>query len=289
MFNCRKALLLVLTVALVAQSAEAGVSSRVLREAVEFTVRKFGKEVAEEGVEKLSKKMAGLAAKHGDEVVSAAFTKIGPRAGKLVSEAGEQADVALRMLARHGDEGIALATRPSSLKLISKFGDDGADALLRHGTVGEQLIGEFAEGGVKALNQVTAQNGRRLAMLAGDGVVKPQLIDVVCRHGDRACEFIWKNKGALAAGTTMAVFLANPEQFLDGTVQLTEIVADAAIRPLAEEAGRHYGGTIVLMGLLTASLIFAARLWLKRGLWGFAGGWLIRRGRSYFHQPPSRN
>eukprot|EP00456_Euglypha_rotunda_P031633 TRINITY_DN245_c0_g1_i3.p1 TRINITY_DN245_c0_g1~~TRINITY_DN245_c0_g1_i3.p1 ORF type:complete len:300 (-),score=54.01 TRINITY_DN245_c0_g1_i3:612-1412(-) len=179
--------------------------------------------------------------------------------------------------------------RPSSLKLISKFGDDGADALLRHGTVGEQLIGEFAEGGVKALNQVTAQNGRRLAMLAGDGVVKPQLIDVVCRHGDRACEFIWKNKGALAAGTTMAVFLANPEQFLDGTVQLTEIVADAAIRPLAEEAGRHYGGTIVLMGLLTASLIFAARLWLKRGLWGFAGGWLIRRGRSYFHQPPSRN
>jgi hypothetical protein len=276
-------------VATIGQVANAGISSRVVREGVEFTARKFGKEVAEEGLEKLSTKMAGLAAKHGDEVVSVAFSKVGPRAGKLASEAGEQADVALRMLARHGDEGISLVTRPASLKMISQFGDDGAEALLRHGAVGEQLIGEFAEGGVKALNKVTAQNGRRLAMLAGDNALKPQLIDVICNHGDRACEFIWKNKGALAAGTTLAVFLANPEPFLDGTVQLTEIVADAAVRPLAEEAGRHYGGTMVLAGLLIASLIFAARLWFKRGIWGLAGGWLIRRGKSYFDQPSSKN
>lgn len=282
-------MLVMVIVAATVQVAHAGLSSRVLREGVEFTARKFGKEVAEEGIEKLSKKMAGLAAKHGDEVVSAAFSKVGPRAGKLVSEAGEQADVALRMLARHGDEGIGLVTRPASLRMISQFGDDGADAILRHGAIGEQLIGEFAEGGVKALNNVTAQNGRRLAMLAGDGALKPPLIDVICSHGDRACEFIWKNKGALAAGTTLAVFLANPEPFLDGTVQLTEIVADTAVRPLAEEAGRHYGGTMILAGLLIATLIFAARLWLKRGIWGLAGGWLIRRGKSYFDQPPSKN
>ena len=155
--------------AVLANPLEASVTSRVIREAVEYTSRKFGKEVAEVGVEKLSSRMAWLASKHGDDVVSAAFRKVGPKASRILTEAGEQADTAVRLLARHGDEGASLAMRPSSLNLISRFGDEGADALVRHGNVGETLIGQFAEGGVKALNQVTPQNGRRLAMLAGDG------------------------------------------------------------------------------------------------------------------------
>ena len=193
--NILKFAFVVLAILAIAKPSEASVASKIVREAVEFTARKFGKEVAEEGLEKLTSRMASLAAKHGDEVVSAAFRKVGPKAGRVISEAGEQADVALRLLARHGDDGVSLAMRPASLKMISRFGDDGAEALLRHGTVGEQVIGQFAEGGVKALTQLTSQNGRRLAMLANEGVLKPQLIDVVCRHGDRACEFDLKSRG----------------------------------------------------------------------------------------------
>ena len=45
-----------------AVSAEAGVTSKVIQEALEFTTRKFGKEVAEEGVERVATKMSSLAA-----------------------------------------------------------------------------------------------------------------------------------------------------------------------------------------------------------------------------------
>ena len=218
------------------QPVEAGVGSKVVQEAVEFATRKFGKEVAEEGLEQLSKRMTKLAARHGDDVVAMAYRKVGPRAGRLVSEVGEQqADTMLRFLARHGDDAIPLATRGSAMKLVGRYGDDAADALVRHGAVGEQLIGTLGETGAKALAKVSPQNGRRLAMLAGDGALKPELMDVICRHGDRACEFIWQNKGALAVGATLTTFLAAPGDFLSGTAQLTQVVGQHVITPVATE------------------------------------------------------
>lgn len=226
--------MVVLAMFALANVVEAGITSRAVREAVEFTTRKFGKEVAEEGVEKLTSRISSLAAKHGDEVVSQAFRKVGPRAAKLVGEAGEQGDVLLRMLARYGDDGAALATRPGALKLISQYGDEGAEALLRHGTVGEAVIGQFAEGGVKALAKVSPQGGRRLAMMAQEGALKPEMLDVIYRHGDKACEFLWKNKGALMVGATLAAFVASPDEFIDGTTQLGSVVAENVVRPLAE-------------------------------------------------------
>jgi hypothetical protein len=138
-------------------------------------------------------------------------------------------------LARHGDEAIPLATRGSALQLVGRFGDDAADALVRHGAIGEQLIGALGESGAKALTKVSPQNGRRLAMMAGDDVLKPELVDVICRHGDRACEFVWKNKGALAVGATLTAFLAAPDDFMSGTAQLTEVVAEHVVLPVATQ------------------------------------------------------
>ncbi len=228
--------------------AWAGVTSKAVQESVEFMTRKFGKEIAVEGIDRLSKRMSQLAVQHGDEVVSAAFRKVGPVAGRVAQEAAENGGLALRLLGKYGDDAVELAAKPRSLKLIAQYGDDAAESLVRHGTVGEGLVETFAESGAKALAHVTPQNGRRLAMLASDSTLQKPLVDVVAKFGDPACEFIWRNKGALAIGATMATFLANPEPFLNGTVQLTGIVADSAVRPLVEEAGRHYGGTLLLFG-----------------------------------------
>lgn len=237
-------------------AASAGVTSKVVQESVEFMARKFGKEVAEEGIDRLSKRMSQLAIHHGDEVVSAAFRKVGPVAGRVAQEAAENSGVALRLLGKYGDDAVELAVKPRSLKLIAQYGDDAAESLVRHGTVGEGLVETFAESGAKALAKVTPQNGRRIAMLASDKTLQKPVMDVIAKYGDPACEFLWRNKFALATGVTMATFLANPEPFLNGTVQLSEIVADTAIRPLAEEAGRHYGGTLLLLGGLMIAVMF---------------------------------
>lgn len=266
-------LLVVIVLALQESAARAGVASKAVQEAVEYAARKFGKEAASEGIEKLSQKAGQLALKHGDDIVVAAVRKAGPRAAKVAVEAGEHSGTALRLLANHGDDALRLASKPSALRLVAAHGEDAATALIRHGTVGEKLVGEFAENGARALTQVSQQNGRRLAMLASDGVLKPDLVEVVARHGDRACEFVWKNKGALAVGTTLAVFVANPEEFLDGTRDLASVIAESAVRPIAElpkavatEAARQVNWT--LLGLIGGGGTIALIASGKVGKWG---------------------
>ena len=85
-----------------------------LRDVLEYVGKKFSRDIAEEGVERVSVRMTRLAAKHGDELVSKAFRRVGPRAGRLVEEAGDQGGVALGLLARHGEEAIPLIGRATA-------------------------------------------------------------------------------------------------------------------------------------------------------------------------------
>ena len=141
--------------------------------------------MAEEGAERVTVRLTRLAAKHGDEVVAKAFRRVGPRAGRLVEEAGEHEGVALGLLARHGEQAISLIGRPTALRTVARFGDDAAVAIIKHGTVGEKIVGQFAKEGAEALVKVTPQNGRRLAMMAAEGQLKPELMQVIASSGIR--------------------------------------------------------------------------------------------------------
>lgn len=262
----------VLTLTLVMSApAEASVASKTVQEAIEFAARKFGKEVAEEGVEKLTQRVGRLALQHGDDVVSAAVRKVGPRAARVAVAAGEHGSPALRVLAKYGDDAVLLASRPSALRLVAQHGDDAAAALLRHGTVGEKVVEQFAKEGAEALVKVTPQNGRRLAMLAAEGQLKPEMLTVIRQYGDEACDFVWRNKGALATGAALATFVASPEPFLKGAQQLTSTVAEAAVKPLAEvpkviaaEAAKNTDWT--LLSILAGSVAgLTVVVWFRRG------------------------
>ena len=131
--------------------------------------------------------------------------------------------------------------------------------------------------------QVTPQNGRRIAILAGDGALSMPLLDVVAKYGDRGCQFIWQNKGALAVGATLASFLAAPEDFINGTVQLTEVVAEHVVTPVATqvlapiaempqavavEMAKGTNWTVIgIVALLLGALAVAA----NSPSWGWAG------------------
>jgi hypothetical protein len=109
-------------------------------------------------------------------------------------------------------------------------------------------------------------------MLAAEGHMKPELMQVITRYGDQACEFIWKNKGALAIGTTLTAFVSSPGAFLDGTQKLTATVADAAVRPLAEvpkavavEAAKNANWTVLgALAMTIASVAGYFRLIARR-------------------------
>ncbi|HWB14098.1 MAG TPA: hypothetical protein VG826_33035 [Pirellulales bacterium] len=259
---------------------QAGVASKAIQETLEVVAKKFGKEAVEEGAEKLTAKLVRLGSRYGDDIVGAAVKKVGPRAARLAGDAGEHADVALRLLGRFGDDAAPLVTRAASLKAVARFGDDAAAALLKHGTVGEEVVERFAKEGVEALAKVTPQNGRRLAMLAKEGALEPELVSVVARWGDAGCDFIWRNKGALAVGTTLATFLASPGEFLDGTRSLTEGVGQALIQPLAEAAIQPLaevpGAIARNTDWMLLSIVTVIATGLAAGVWGWKTRSVVR-------------
>ncbi|HUY34453.1 MAG TPA: hypothetical protein VMV69_17030 [Pirellulales bacterium] len=218
-------------------AAWAGPKTQAAREAAELILRKFGKEAAEEGVEKLTVRIEALALKYGDDAVTAA-RKGGPRALRAVEKAGSRGAVATKLLAREGDNALWIVERPERLKLFAAYGDNAAAAMLKHKALAEPLVSTFRQPAARALTQLDGRNARRLAMMADEGSLATigrtdALLGVVGRYGNRAMDFIWKNKKALAATAALTAFLANPEPFIDGTVNL----ARDFVRPVAETIG----------------------------------------------------
>jgi hypothetical protein len=252
--------------------ATADVKSRAIRETAEYMLRVFGKDAAREGAETLAGKLEVLVARHGEEVL-VAVRKIGPRALPLVEEAGAHAPQAIKLMARLGDEAVWIVSRPRGLALFVKHGEEGAAPLLRHKGIAEPLIEAHARPAVQALNAINPPNGRRLAMLAESGELAqigrtPELLGVVGKYGDRAMEFLWKHKGALVMSAALAVFLADPEPFLDGAVDILKVTSQAVVPPMTEAVGQA--------GVEVVRAISWDRMFLLLGV-GITGGLVLRQ------------
>lgn len=251
------------------QVARADLRSKAAKEAAEYVLKKFGVEVVEEGTETLSKRILTAAARHGDDAISA-VRRVGPKALTLADEAGEQAPKALKLLSSHGDDAaLWVLQRPKGLDLLARYGDDAAEVLIKHKGVAEPLIEGLGGPAVKALGAVGPQGGRRLAMMVDGGEIaaigrSSELMSVIAQHGDKAMNFIWKNKGPLAVGTTLTAFLANPEPFINGTNHLAGTVAENAVKPVVQEAARAvssllWGLLLLVLGTVAAGAYLAVK------------------------------
>lgn len=256
---------------------QAAVTTTALRETVEYVTKKFSREAAEEGTDLLTRKVEQLATKHGDDAL-VAMKNVGPRALRAVDEAGPRGAEAVRAMARFGDDGLEyVAKRPKNLELAAKYGDDAVEAIVKHKEVAEPLITEMGAAGAKALRAVGPQEGRRLAMMAADpataAIVRdPKLLDVVARYGDRGMKFVWDHKGALAVGSVLAAFLADPQPFIDGTRDLAQVAGETLVNPIVTEAAKSFDWTLLGLAFLTAAALLIVwssflrhRLQLRRG------------------------
>ena len=96
-------------------------------------------------------------------------------------------------------------------------------------------------------------------MMVDEGIVAKagsraeDLMNVIAKFGDKGMEFIWKNKAALAVGTTLAAFLSNPEPFIDGTMELSKIAATSVVEPIARQIGLQTNWTAVLLAMVVGS------------------------------------
>ncbi|MCS6978108.1 MAG: hypothetical protein NZM31_14025 [Gemmatales bacterium] len=258
------------------------VRTKAVQEALEFMAKKFGKEMAEEGAETVGKRLTKLAAKHGDEVVTLS-RKHGPKVLNVIEEAGEHGDQVVKFVGKHGDEAIWVVSRKDGMAIFIKYGEKAGEAMVKHGSVGQRVIEAAGEPAARALCQLSKQNGRRLAMVMDEGVLPRSdrfgdLLIVIEKWGDKAMEFIWRNKGSLTVAAVLAAFLSDPEPFINGTRDLAEIAADSTVKPVAESAGKAMaetvtahpglgilslvvGGALVTLLVLLIASRFVARIW----------------------------
>lgn len=281
-----KVVLTITAALLLVSTAAADVRSKAAQEAAEAVTKLFARETAQTGAAALARRIETYAAKHGDEFLSA-VRRVGPRAFQIADDAGPEAARAIRILSRHGDEGAWLLSRPGAKALVANHGEDVAKALIQHKAVAEPLVEKFGANAARALENVTPQNGRRIAMLADGGELHAlgradQVLTVIAKHGDGACDFIWKHKGALATATALAAFLVEPEPFINGTKSLVSEVTQttvtevahaasevaqtatvAAVKPVAEGVARRTNWTLVILAGIAGAV---AIVWRKFGV-----------------------
>lgn len=223
--------------------ADAGGKAKVVKEAVEAVgaamLGKGGRQAARQGVSHLD----DVLVRFGDDGVQA-VRKLGPDAIGLMEKAGPDAATVARLLSRHGDQARWLATHPRGLQVCARYGDDAAAAVVKHRTVAIPLIEAHGRRAAAALQPLSTNQARRLAMLQQGGQLKrigrtEELLDVIARYGDRAMEFIWKHKGTLASAAALSAFLLNPEPYLNQSRQLVEGLLPAGIVPLAQTVLAH--------------------------------------------------
>lgn len=260
--------LCVLALLAVATAARADVKSKAAQEAAEYVMQRFGRQAVREGTEALAGKIESYAARYGDETFLA-VRRAGPEAFALVDAAGADGGKAMSVLARHGEAGATwVLKRPKGMAQFVRLGDEAAEVLVKHPGIAEPLVERGGSAAVKALGKVTTQNGRRIAMVMEGDLGKlarsEELLDVIGKYGDRAAEFVWQNKGALATGTALAAFLANPEAFINGATKLTEVAGNTVAKPLAEGVGAGTNWTVVILAALAAGgVVLAVKLgWL---------------------------
>ena len=121
----------------------------------------------------------------------------------------------MKLMAKYGDEAVWVVAKPKRMAIFVKFGDNAADAMIKHGEIAEPLLQSIGRPAAGAHKAVSSQNGGRLAMMAADGDLAKigktaELLEVVAKYGDRAMDFIWRNKGSLTVATALTAFLTNP-------------------------------------------------------------------------------
>lgn len=272
-------IILTLLVSLAAPApAPAGLKSEAVEQGSRFILRRFGvevsKELGDEGEKVLARKLEVLASKYGEEEAVTAAKKVGPQIFRVVEEAGEEgAPMAVKLMSRTGDEAIWVVARKRSMAIFLKFGDDAADAMIKHKEIAEPVIEQFGLPAARALKATGGQNARRLAMMAQDGELAKlgrcdELLETIGRRGDAAMDWIWRNKGALATSAVLAKFLQDPQPFIDGTIQIARVGGEAVVRPVSTEVARGISARtnwtlVISLLIVTLAVFYAARSWMK--------------------------
>ncbi len=180
---------------------------------------------------KINQQLVRLSTRYGDDGVKLASIS-GYKGLKVITNASD--DVGRKLVGvfrRMGARAVPVINNKTSRALFLQYGDNAANAIIRHPGLAEQIIVKYGSKGASLVKGLGDQGAYRLTKLfvRNKALVKngEKYIDVVQRYGSKALNFIWDHKGALAVASIGATFLNNPEPYINGTVKLASIPLSA--------------------------------------------------------------
>jgi len=252
--------LLILLLA-IANPIQAQSKARMIQDLAKVITTQGSRSASREAVEVMSRRIDNIAARYGDEGMLA-IQKTGQRGLELLENAGAAAPKMVKLFADYGTKAVWIASKPKSMAIFIRHGDDAATAMMKYQNLAIDLISAHGKPAAMALNRLGPKNARRMAMLQQDGTWQKigrtdELLENITKWGDTAMDFIWRHRGKLATAAVLSAFLANPEPYLNGVLELTDRVSGHTIKPLVEKVASSVNWN----------------LWVPLGIGGFL--WLI--------------
>ena len=192
---------------------------------------KFGQAAIKDGVEVFAKRIATVAARHGEEAVFAAVRRSGPEALYAIERAGAGRRVGLAHLPPRRGGGSSMShgdrRRCSCLRNMVECRGGVVQAQGHRRAIDREArpTGGGSTGAGWAAKWPSPGNhgsDRR----PGEDRKDRRLLSVIGKYGEKAADFVWNHKGALAVSGTLVAFLSDPEPFINGTVKLAEPIAE---------------------------------------------------------------
>lgn len=251
----------------VVQAGVATVAGKTVRELAEAVAEQLGKKGSTELVEQTTKELMEVTARCGDEAL-VAVERHGVSALRVMKNAGAEAGEYLpKAINTYGSDAIRLAESSAGRAVLRDGNQAVIKALARHSEAALPMIREVGESAARALGNVDYANGRRLIQMYRDRSFNQadfdQLLRVIEKYGDRACEWIWRNKKVLLAAGAVTVFAKDPVPFINGVKELAKALGEVGIGAVKE---------IVLQKV-------NVNLWIGVGLVAVGLLWLFKRRR----------
>jgi hypothetical protein len=263
-----RVLFVLVTALSVAVPAGAGVGGKLASWSRRVLSRMFARTestLLSESVAMAETRVGKLVEKHGDEVFQA-IEKGGKNSIALIEQHGAPA---IKILKVHGAAAIPTLESRGAVDLISRLGSNGdraAIAMMRLPGIAQPLLEKYGESALPALLKVNTRSARQLAMIAKEGGALGEksafkrVLDVAGKYGDKAVTYIGRHKATLLAAAAAAAFLNDPEPFITGAKDITQIALANTARPVAEGVGDLLRGLAAPIELILALIISLAAL-----------------------------
>lgn len=184
----------------------------VVRESLEWVMKKlgsrWGRELVEEGAGPTRAAAARLLARHGDDAAEM-IAGLSPRAIKLAADLPDDAlrllvkqpQVATNVLHLHGE---------TALYLVRQYGDDAINVLARHPGVGKSLTTTLGKEALPTLVRLDPTSGARLAKMLPEVAQLPPasratFLEALKKGGDDFVTWTWKRRKELFGSAMLGV------------------------------------------------------------------------------------